>query len=423
VLLAGAADAQSLGVKPGSPDDQSASLSRTLAAAAAKGQPLSLAPGVYKVSRVAVPDGAVLVGMPDVTKLVASGDGPMLYAQKAARIRIYGLTLDAALAKVPERTGVIQIDDVDEAVLSELAIDNAGRNGIVLQRSGGRVDHCRIARAKQAAIWSRDGKGVAITDNHITACANNGILVHRLQRADDGAVISGNRVEDTGAADGGTGPNGNGINVFRADGVIVEGNSVRRSTFSAIRAADSGNVVIAGNQCLKSGETALYVEFAYEGAVVSGNLVDGAGNGISVVNFDHGGRLAAVTGNVVRNLFRRPRPEETEIAYGVGIAVEADAAVTGNVVEEAPTTGLGLGWGKFGRNIAATGNMIRRCEVGIGISVVEGTGIAAISGNVITESRRAAILGFRWKDAVTGDLALGGAEKLPGLSIGTNAVT
>ncbi len=31
-------------------------------------------------------------------------------------------------------------------------------------------------------------------------------------------------------------------------------------------------------------------------------MMDGAANGISIANFDQGGRLASVTGNVVRNL-------------------------------------------------------------------------------------------------------------------------
>ena len=47
---------------------------------------------------------------------------------------------------------------------------------------------------------------------------------------------------------------------------------------------------------LNSGETGIYSEFQFEGAVISANVVDGATNGISVVNFNEGGRLATVTG-------------------------------------------------------------------------------------------------------------------------------
>jgi hypothetical protein len=66
--------------------------------------------------------------------------------------------------------------------------------------------------------------------------------------------------------------------------------------------------------------------------------------------------------------------------------------------------------------------MIRRAEIGIAVSVVEGTGRAAIAGNVISEARRGAIVGFRWHEAVTGDLSRAGAEAFPQLAIGVNAV-
>ena len=46
---------------------------------------------------------------------------------------------------------------------------------------------------------------------------------------------------------------------------------------------------------------AIYSEFGFEGAVIADNVVDGAGNGISVTNFNEGGRLASVRGNIVRN--------------------------------------------------------------------------------------------------------------------------
>jgi putative cofactor-binding repeat protein len=36
--------------------------------------------------------------------------------------------------------------------------------------------------------------------------------------------------------------------------------------------------------------------------VIASNLIDGGTVGISVANFNEGGRLAAVTGNIIRNL-------------------------------------------------------------------------------------------------------------------------
>ena len=43
----------------------------------------------------------------------------------------------------------------------------------------------------------------------------------------------------------------------------------------------------------------------FEGAMIANNIVDTAAMGVSVTNFNEGGRLAVVQGNVIRNLFLR----------------------------------------------------------------------------------------------------------------------
>ena len=79
-----------------------------------------------------------------------------------------------------------------------------------------------------------------------------------------------------------------------------------------------------------------------------------------MTNFNEGGRLAVVQGNIIRNLvaYRAAGADPNDIA-GVGIGVEADTAVTGNVVENAPTAGILLGWGRYMRDVSATGNVVR----------------------------------------------------------------
>ena len=57
---------------------------------------------------------------------------------------------------------------------------------------------------------------------------------------------------------------------------------------------------ITGNNCARSGEVGIYSEFSFEGAMIANNIVDGAATGICVVNFNEGGRLAVVSGNIVR---------------------------------------------------------------------------------------------------------------------------
>jgi uncharacterized secreted repeat protein (TIGR03808 family) len=89
-----------------------------------------------------------------------------------------------------------------------------------------------------------------------------------------------------------------------------------------------------------------------------------------------------VQGNVLRNLFRRE--QEPEDKRGEGIAVEADASVTGNVIEGAPTAGLVIGSGAYIREVVATANLIRKSRVGILVSTEAGVGACLIANNMIS---------------------------------------
>ena len=143
------------------------------------------------------------------------------------------------------------------------------------------------------------------------------------------------------------------------------------------------------------------------------------GTGVSVTNFDDGGRLASVRGNMIRNL----APAHCQHAAGrpgVGIGVEADTAVTGNVIETAARAGIRAGWGRYLRNVTITGNVVRDAGTGIEVSVAPGAGDATITGNVIAGSKRGAIVGMEWDKAVTGDLAKEGAARYPQLTIANN---
>ena len=64
-----------------------------------------------------------------------------------------------------------------------------------------------------------------------------------------------------------------------------------------------------------------------------------------------------------------------------------------------------LGWGPFLRDVTATGNIIRRTPVGVAVSVVEGAGSAMISDNLISGAVDGAIVGTRWAEIVSRDLA------------------
>ena len=236
-------------------------------------------------------------------------------------------------------------------------------------------------------------------------------------------MVIGNRIEPIAARNGGTGPFGNGINAFRADRVMIANNTIADCAFSAIRANSSGNVQIAGNNCTRSGETAIYAEFAFQGAVISANIVDGAANGISVVNYNEGGRMAVVNGNIVRNLSTKGPYTADPPGFGVGISVEADTSVTGNVVEDAPLYGVHIGWGPFMRNVSATGNVVRKVGTGFAVTVVDGAGAAVIADNIIEDAPNGGVVGYRWTERATDDLAKGGASGGANLTVERNHVS
>src|SRR5207245_9428410 len=131
---------------------------------------------------------------------------------------------------------------------------------------------------------------------------------------------------------------GNAINVFRSANVIVRGNRIRNCAFTAVRGNAASNIHIEGNSIANSREVALYAEFGFEGALIANNTVDGAATAVAVTNFNQGGRHAVVHGNLIRNLLpKRPSGTDPGDGAGIGIYVEADTAVAGNVVEDAPT--------------------------------------------------------------------------------------
>lgn len=422
--LRGGLDAAAFGVRPGAFDDQSKAFSRLLKEASDAGKPVYLPAGEYRVSNIALPRNVILEGVPGATRIVYGGDGHFLLGEDCERIALSGLAFDGMNRWLSDETrGLVDLRGVGHAHFDNCSFAGSSKNGVVLERCAGRIANSEIAGAFDAGLWSVEGAGMTISGNRVTDCGNGGILVHRWSADEDATFVTGNRVARIRALNGGTGQNGNGINLFRAEGCIVSGNDIADCAFSAIRANSASAARIADNRCTRSGETAIYAEFAFEGATISGNIVDGAAHGISVVNFNEGGRLATVTGNVVRNLSAEgPYPPDSP-GFGAGITVEADAAVTGNVVEGAPLWGIGIGWGPFLRDVAVTGNVVRDSRIGVMVSVVDGAGSALIADNVISGSKEGAIVGHRWADAVTGDLAPGGDPGYPHLTIERNRVS
>lgn len=418
--MRGSIDATELGVRPGALDDQSRVFTAMLRKADERGLPVFLPAGDYLVSNINLPRKVRLHGVPGATRILYGGNGHLLAGDGMDLAELSGLVIDGANRWLGEHAqGLIDLRDAPQVAIDDCHILGSAKNAIALERCGGRIERNVVSGAADAAIYSVESAGLRIAGNTIADCANGGILVHRWQAGADGTIIAQNRIERISATRGGTGQFGNGINLFRADNVLVSQNTVADCAFSAIRANSASNARIVSNTCTRSGETAIYAEFAFEAAVIGDNIVDGAANGISIVNFDHGGRLATCSGNIVRNLSTKGPYTTEPPGFGIGIAVEADTAVTGNVVENAPLYGINIGWGEFMRDVIATGNVIRKAGEGIAVSVVAGAGLAVITDNIVRDTRHGAIIGHHWIDRVTGDMAKTGSP-YPWLKIERN---
>jgi uncharacterized secreted repeat protein (TIGR03808 family) len=416
-------DATHYGVRPDSPEDQTRALQRAIDDAARAQVPLALPPGVYRSGALKLASGTQLVGVRGATKFLFTGGRSLLSSEGGSSIGLTGLTLDGAGIALPTRRGLVHCLQGRDLRIADCEITRSGGNGIWLENVSGAVSGNIISDIATTAILSFDAQDLVVSQNTIRGASDNGIEILRTAIGDDGTLVIDNRIEDIKAGPGGSGQYGNAINAFRAGNVIVRGNRISNCDYSGVRGNSASNIQISGNSISNVREVALYSEFSFEGAVIANNTVDIAATGISVCNFNEGGRLSAVQGNIIRNLLpKRPIGTAPDDDAGVGIYVEADTSVTGNVIENAPSFGIIAGWGKYLRDVAISGNVIRNASIGIGVSVAPGAGTALVNNNVISGTSRGAVIGLDHAKPVTSDLAVHGAQQFAQVVMGTNAV-
>ena len=416
-------DATQYGVRPGSPDDQTRALQRAIDESARAQAPLALPPGVYRTGMLRLQNGTQLTGVRGATRLVFTGGASMVSGEGAGHIGLTNITLDGGGIPLPTRRGLVHCLGGHDIRIIDCEITGSGGCGIWFENVSGDVSGNIIAKSAATAVVSFDAQGLLVSRNTILGTNDNGIEILRTAIGDDGTLVLDNRIEDIKAGPGGSGQYGNAINAFRAGNVIVRGNRIRNCDYSAVRGNSASNIQITGNSVSDVREVALYSEFSFEGAVIANNTVDGAAFGVSVCNFNEGGRLAVVQGNIIRNLRpKRPIGTAPDDDAGVGIYVEADTSVSGNVIENAPSFGIITGWGKYLRDVAISGNVIRNAFVGVGVSVAPGAGTVLVGNNLISETPRGAVVGLDRMRPVTPDLSADGAQHFAQLTIAANAV-
>ena len=407
-----------LGLVPNQAFDQSEQLTAAIGKAIKAGLPLFLPAGRYRVSGIELPSNLKVFGVAGATILEAADGTPVMGARGKSFISLEGLSFDGRGLGASRREAVVAFQECTSLNIFQCTIGNANNNGLVLNSCSGRIVNCEISTCRQSGIHLQNSVGMLLDGNNIHSCGNGGIRVWRSEGGADGTIVINNRISDIGS-DEGDGQNGNGVNIFRADRVIVSDNVIEECAFSAVRANATNDTIISGNQCINSSEVAIFSEFAFSGSIISNNIIDGAARGISITNFNDGGRLAVCSGNIVRNImaFSPTNPRTRPI----GIFAEADTAVSGNVVENVPGIGISAGWGPYLRNVLVSNNVIRQTLVGIGVSVAEGAGPAKISNNLIADSELAALAGIAWRDIISTDL-VADAARFPHIMLSNNSV-
>ncbi len=396
--------------------DQTTTLQEAIDAAAQSGTPFFLPAGTYTTSKLTLKSGTQIQGVPGRSILKYNGGEALLSIEDAANVHLSGLTLDGEARPLESGGALLAASNAQDLVFSSCRFLSSSEGGVALREVSGRISDCEIGDIRNGGLFSEDAKGLDISHNHVHDCGDNGIQIWRSEAGQDGTIVSANRIERIAAKSGSTGQNGNGVNVFRAGSVMVSGNRISDCAFSAVRVSSGSDCQIVGNSCVRFGEVALYAEFTFEGVVIANNLVDKAALGISVTNFKQGGGLAVVQGNRIRNLFFRKDVE----SRGIGIAVEADAVVSANVIEGAPAFGIMIGRGSYLRDVSVTDNLVRNAHIGIGVSATSGAGHALITENMITGAKDGAIRAVDGPKPIGPDLARASAEAYRNLSVYSN---
>ncbi|HWU16259.1 MAG TPA: TIGR03808 family TAT-translocated repetitive protein [Devosia sp.] len=394
--------AEAFGVIPAFPDDQTRAMQAALDAAAAQGVALVLPAGSIFVRDLQLPGQLTVEGVPGATQLCAWNGGRIAQASNAANLVLRNIGFDARNATALEGDALLEITGGLAITIERCSFTNSPATGLRIAESGVTVSDCDFARHGDAAIHATDNRNLLITGNRVSDCGNAGIRVWRSEPGADGSIVTGNRIAKIDWRGGGNGQNGNGINIFRADEVIVADNHIADCAFSAIRLNTTNNIQVSGNLCLRSGEVAIFSEFDFSGSIIANNIVDTAAAGISMTNLDSGGQIAVCTGNIVRNI--TPLSVVNPDTRPYGIAAEAEAAITGNTVQNVPGIAIAAGNGPFLRNVLIASNVVQASNIGIAVSVVDGAGPVHIANNIISDARDHAVVGMAWSDIVEPDL-------------------
>lgn len=431
--------------------------------ASSNGLPLIARPGVYAFGNVSISSPISFRGVQgEVTFQMTSGATGILYLGAFGWAELEGIIFDGnnnAFSSDPNIPvqGLINMRRDSSSLMSKATFrlctfQNSTICGLSTNQVRVQIENCYFSSCASysAGIYASDevtilnsrfeNQDVAvhcitgattnakICGNIILRCRRNGIAFEPSGAAqiDQNIIVAGNIIAKLASSDTWavsrtdtttTGGEGNGILAYLCTNVVISNNEISDCQFSAIRCNASTTITISGNICQRSGETSLYVESSssiseYE-ATISGNVIDGGGAGIAVVNFNNGGRFSTITGNLVQNISSKTITYSagSYATTGVGIYVEGDATVSNNTIWTA-YFGLALGTTSYSSDLNASGNIVRSTTLGIGVSTSNPKN-TLITGNLIAGYSSGAIMGFTYNGSSSPPVAASGSELSP----------
>lgn len=405
--------------------DASGWLAARLREAARTGGVVRLPAGVTGTRALDIPDGVTLVGVPGRSILKLVGPGPLLSAAGAGGIALESIIFDGGGGYIEPKRGLLDFSDIVHLSIHGCTIRRSSARGVNLLRCGGRFAQNTIEHIHDAGYYSLDGLGVDIDGNHVRECSDNGVMVWtNVAGRYEGSRVRNNLIEDIDNISGGNGPYGNGVSIYGSGSVRVENNRIYRCAYTAVRNNAGHDVYVAGNDCRRFGEKAMYAEFGAKRSTFKNNRIDDAGAGIAVANAEAGTDAAIVTGNTIANL-RKNRPDQDfgpEMFWLTGILAEKNCEISGNTVIGSAWIGIALGGWR--ENVRAEGNTLIGNDYGVVFATGEDTGLGVIVGNKITGSRKAAIAAAAGANLLPGDVsAPGAAAKYARLVVRDNEVS
>ncbi len=389
-----------------------------------QGLPVFLQPGVYANGPLTVlsSNGSgkplQVEAVPGTATIRFTGGGTPLRIEGVTPVKFEGVKFDGQNIALPDyftsRPAFIAIKSTTDVYFEDCQIVNSPGIAIYAYQAQTRIQGCYVG-SHSIGLFSDDSR-VFVRRNSFAALTNNGVVIWRNTIGGDSSEIVGNTINGVDTVSGGTGQNGNGVLVFQASGVTIADNRIFNTKYSGVRCNGGGQAVIEGNSIWNARETGVFIEapgagIDLHGAIVSNNHIDTTATGVAVANSglysDGLAHSVVIEGNRISNLslttISDPGYYPPQVG-GVGVTVETDCVVSGNLIDQAQAIGIQVGTNNATKDICVTGNLVRSSVIGIGVSYLAiggSVGEVVVSGNIVRGATNGAIVPTQFTGAAT----------------------